>query len=224
MAIEITEFADVSISVSPTGVASGNFGILGFLTPSTDPSNTSITPAERARAYTSLSSVATDWPTNSETYKAAQSFYGQTPTPKDFVVMMSYQAAQPATLVGGGSDSVQDIIAITSGNFVININGDDFNLTSIDLSSATDEDTIASAVTSLLDAVVSGTTLTWNGYQYVLDSSATGSGVTIGFATGDVAVALGLTQASAKISDGINAETATQSLAAIESMGIEYVA
>ena len=32
MAIEISEFAQVSISVSPTGVASGNFGILGFLT------------------------------------------------------------------------------------------------------------------------------------------------------------------------------------------------
>ena len=32
MAIEITEFANVTISVSPTGVAGGNFGILGFLT------------------------------------------------------------------------------------------------------------------------------------------------------------------------------------------------
>ena len=75
MAIEITEFADVSISVSPTGVSGGNFGILGFLTPSTDPHTSQIMPAERARPYTSLASVAADWPTNSETYKAAQAFY-----------------------------------------------------------------------------------------------------------------------------------------------------
>ena len=31
MAIEITEFADVSISVSPVGVTAGDFGTLGFL-------------------------------------------------------------------------------------------------------------------------------------------------------------------------------------------------
>ena len=32
MTIEMTEFVDVSISISPTGVSGGNFGILGFLT------------------------------------------------------------------------------------------------------------------------------------------------------------------------------------------------
>ena len=71
MAIEITEFANVSISVSPTGVAGGNFGILGFLTTDADEALTGkgITSAERARAYTSLASVGGDWSTLSEVYK-----------------------------------------------------------------------------------------------------------------------------------------------------------
>jgi len=66
MAIEITEFADVSISVSPVGVQGGNFGILGFLTLSSDLADNAISPAERARAYTSLASVAGDWYAASE--------------------------------------------------------------------------------------------------------------------------------------------------------------
>ena len=63
MAIEITEFANVSISVSPTGVSAGNFGILGFLTSDSDLNiaGKGILPAERARSYTSLASVSSDW-------------------------------------------------------------------------------------------------------------------------------------------------------------------
>ncbi len=94
MAIEITEFANVSIAVSPTGVAAGNFGILGFLTNEEGVINAS----ERGRAYTSLTSVGGDWATDSEVYKAATAFYSQTPTPKDFTVLVNLRTAQAAQL------------------------------------------------------------------------------------------------------------------------------
>ncbi len=225
MAIEITEFADVSISVSPTGVSGGNFGILGFLTPSTDPHNSQIMPAERARPYTSLASVAADWPTNSETYKAAQAYYSQTPTPTDFTVLMNYATAVPAALVGGGSDSVADLVANITGSGVLDmtIEGTSIAISSLDLSSATDEDSVATLLGAALNAELDGAYATWNGYQYVVTGPTAGVSATITFATGDAATALGLTQASAKISNGIDAETAVESLAVVASMGVDYV-
>lgn len=93
MAIEITEFADVSISVSPVGVSSGNFGILGFLAVDAVGqalAGQEILVAERTRAYTSLASVGLDWESDSEAYLAAVAFYSQTPTPRDFVVLVQY--------------------------------------------------------------------------------------------------------------------------------------
>ena len=96
MTVEITEFVDVSIAVSPTGVAGGNFGILGFLTDELGV----IDSAERSRSYTSLASVGDDWAAGNEVYKAAQHFYAQTPTPKDFRVLMCFTVAQEAILSG----------------------------------------------------------------------------------------------------------------------------
>ena len=111
MAIDITEFANVSISVAATGVQGGNFGVLGFLASDSDAANTDkgILPAERYRSYTNLKGVAADWSASSEVYKAAAAFYGQTPTPTDFVVQMCYESAQPATLTGGGTGTADEL-------------------------------------------------------------------------------------------------------------------
>ena len=83
-----------SISVSPTGVAGGNFGILGFLTNEEGVIGT----AERSRAYVGLPSVAVDWAADTEVYKAATAFYAATPTPTDFVVHMCFETDQSAVL------------------------------------------------------------------------------------------------------------------------------
>ena len=94
MAIEITEFANVTISVSPTGVAGGNFGILGFLTTDADVNENSIYPigsAERSRAYTGIAGVLSDWDAITEVAKAATAFYAATPTPTDFVVHTCFE-------------------------------------------------------------------------------------------------------------------------------------
>ena len=91
MSIEITEFADVSISVTPLGVSTGNFGILGFLNSNNDTNANGEYPipsSQRARAYVSLDGVLEDWDTSTEAAKAATTFYAQTPTPKDFVVLV----------------------------------------------------------------------------------------------------------------------------------------
>ena len=231
MAIEITEFANVSIAVSPTGVTSGNFGILGFLTSDSDLNiaGKGILPAERARSYTSLLSVSNDWQASSEVYKAATAFYGQTPTPTDFLVKVCYESSQPATLTGGGSDTAAELISATwNGSGVLNmiIDGNAVAITDLDVSGAATSDYagIAAEIEVVIDAIVAGATVVHNGYQFVISGVTNGSLGSITAPAGtDATVALGIATQSASISQGIDPETPVDSLAATLAKGIEDV-
>ena len=233
MAIELTEFANVDISVSPTGVASGNFGILGFLTNELGV----IGVAERARAYTSLTGVGDDWATTTEVYKAATAFYAQTPTPLDFTVLMAFEANQAAVLTGGGHDTLAELILINGtpngGNFNISVDGTDITIADLDLSAATTLDEVATAVEDAITAANAASqlcTVVHTGYGFEVKSLVSGVVSVIGFADGTVgagaanaAEALGLEQHQGKVSDGIDAETAVGGLAANLSAGIEFI-
>ncbi len=223
MAIETTEFSDVSISVSPVGVSGGNFGILGFLAKSSDTATNPILPAERSRPYTSLASVGGDWPTGSEVYKSATAFYAQTPTPRDFRVLMNYDTAQRAVLVGGTTESITNIALITGGSFEITIDGTTHTSTALDLSSASTHTEVATLITDAVAATIVGTVCTYGAYGYSLSGNTAGASGVITFGTGDVAEALGFAQWQGKLSQGIDVETAVDSLGATLSKGIEWV-
>lgn len=234
MAIEITEFVDVSISVSPTGVGTGNFGILGFLTLDTDGVKTGkeITPTERTRAYTGIASVGGDWETSSEVYKSATAFYSQTPTPRDFKVLMSYTTAQSGSLVGGGHDTLTELQAITSGTLDFTVDTNPATLTTLDFSSATslgtiaDPTSVAAIIQAAIDLETGGAelcTIGHNGYQFVITSDSTGLSSAIGFATGTAADALGLSQIFARSEAGIVAEKPVDSLAVAADKGIAWI-
>ena len=226
MAIEITEFANVSISVSPTGVAGGNFGILGFLTNEEGV----ISTAERYRAYKSLVSVGADWGAETEVYKAATAFYGQTPTPTDFIVFMCYETDQAATLVGGGHQPLEELVLITAGNFSIGTDKGAIAIADLDLSGAA---TLSEAATKLETAInaesTGAVTVTHTGLGFEVHSSTTGTASSITFATGDTGVgtanaaeALGLEQHQGLIAEGIAAETPVAGLAAGLATGVEW--
>jgi hypothetical protein len=228
MAIAITEFTNASISVSPTGVSGGNFGILGFLTNEEGV----ILPAERARAYTSLAGVGDDWSATSEVFKAATAFYAQTPTPRDFTVLMAYETAQAATLVGGGSDEVSDFLGY-SGDLEFTIDGATETITVETLSSVTTKEEVAAVITSSLenaaDFGIQEAVVTWNGIQFILVSGSVGSPIsTISFCrdvdgSSELATALGFAQHQAKISNGINSETPVEALAVSASLGVDFI-
>ena len=224
MAIEITEFADVSISVSPVGVTAGDFGTLGFLTNETDVALVAISSAERSRSYTSLASVAGDWTASSEVYKAATAFYGQTPTPKDFVVLMTFTTDQAATLVGGGTDTLAELNLVTDGSFSMIIDGVDVEVTLLDLSAANTMEEVALILeTEIVSAGASGATVS-HGYGFTVASGTTGALSTITAAAGDTAEALGLAAHQSKTSQGVVAETPVDGLAAVSVSGAEFVA
>lgn len=223
MAIEITEFTNVSISVSPTGVLGSNFGILGFLTKVSDAFINGISPAERTRAYTSLASVGGDWETSSEVYKAATAFYSQTPTPTDFVVLINYDVAQPAQLVGGSHDSLEELVTITTGSLSMTINGTSITDSNIDFSSATTLQEVADLLEVIVALDLVGSTVEYGEYGFTVTSPSTGSASTITFATGDVAEALGFEQYQGLVSDGVDVETPIDSLAAVLTKGTDFV-
>ena len=233
MAIEISEFADVSISVSPVGVSGGNFGILGFLTNEEGVIGT----AERTRAYTSLASVGGDWATSSEVYLAATAFYAQTPTPKDFTVLMTFETNQEAVLTGGGHDTLAELIVINGapngGNFNIVIDSVAVAIADLDLSAATDLAGVASALESAITAsngAVALCTVSHTGYGFEIKSLVSGVASVITFAEGttgagtaNAAEALGLEQHQGVLSGGLDAETPVAGLAAAITKGTEFV-
>jgi len=225
MAIEITEFANVSISVSPTGVSGGNFGILGFLTDDTDSATNPIGTAERSRAYTSLAAVAADWPATTEVYKAATAFYAQTPTPTDFVVLMSFSSNQVATLTGGNRATLAELVAnhTGSGNITMTIDGVEAVVTTLDLSGAADYDAVATAVQAALTTAGATCTVENGPYGFTVKGDTAGAAGSITFATGDAAEDLGLLAYQGVIAQGLDAETVVEGLTATHATGVEFV-
>ena len=227
MAIEITEFADVSISVSPAGVAGGNFGILGFLTNEEGV----IGSAERTRAYTSLASVGNDWLGDSEVYKAAIAFYAATPTPTDFVVLMCFETDQEATLTGGGHVPVEELIAIDAGNFTITTDVGESTIADLDLSTGTNLASIATLLEAAINAAqVGSVTVLHTGYGFEIKSTTAGVASSITFADGSTGVgtsnaaeALGLEQHQGKIGTGFASETPVVALGQVLSLGTEFI-
>jgi hypothetical protein len=228
MAIDIQEFTNASISVSPTGVAGGNFGILGFLTNEEGV----ILPAERSRSYTSLASLGDDWAITTEVYKAGTAFYAQTPTPRDFVVLMAFETAQAAVLLGGGSDTLEELQAL-SGDLEVTVDGTTEVITVGSLAGAADKDAVAALVTvglaAATDTGIQAAVCTWNGLQFVITSGTTGSvASSMGFcnnagAGDDLATSLGFEQHLGLISDGLDVETPVAALAAALTLGKEFI-
>jgi hypothetical protein len=215
MAIEITEFADVDISVSATGIAAGNFGILGFFSHDVGP----LTVAERYRVYTSLKSVNVDW-AGTETGKAAAAFYGQTPTPNDFVALAGFSTAQSATLVGGTHVQLEELQLITNGDITCEIDGSVETAASLNFTAAI---TLVDVAEAIETAFGSAAEVLYDGSKFVIQSLTTGLASTIVAATGDSASKLGLDQANGRAVNGILAESPVVALSACVEAGAEFV-
>lgn len=224
MSIEITEFADAAISISPVGVNLGNFGILAFLT-----DEIGIPTTERARAYSSMKEIADDWQPSSEVFKAATAFYSQAPTPKDFTVISMYKSDPiPTRLVGGEHVGLSELRKARATNYqmTIVVNGETAKSISVDF---------FRTVPLSIDEVVSKISLAFSnanidvnceieGGKFILKTVAVGASATIAFPSGTLADDLGLTAAKeAKIYPGSTNETAVYALTQAKDNGFDYV-
>lgn len=211
MSLSVSDVVNVSVVLSPIAAATRNFGSLLIMG-----SSSVIDTTERLRLYSSLDGVVTDFGTNSQEYKAAALYFGQTPQPSVLYVGRWAQTATAAVLHGGvltaAEKAIANFTAITSGGLRITIDGTLKSLTGINLSAQTNLNGVASALTTALGGAG---TVTWNASlgRFDVVSATTGTSSTITYATApvsgtDISALLKLQtgQASAPVA-GIAAET-----------------
>lgn len=228
MSIPVSSVVDVSIAIGATFPARAGFGTLNIVTAETGV----IGIAERVRSYSNIDGVAADWDANTEAYKAANAYFSQQPKPTSLKISTRYPTAQAAQLRGGSvvEASLTAIKAITDGSFAITIDGGNEDITGLDFSSDTDGDQIAATIQTALQAVATGgytaATCVYEGTdtagRFFINSGTTGASSAISFlrtvdplAGTDVSSLLQMQQGEGTKTDGIDAETITASLNAI---------
>lgn len=172
----------------------------------------------RFRSYGDITSVASDFGTTSEEYKAAVLWFEQAPQPASVLVGRWAKTAAAGQLLGGTLSAAQQALAnftaVTSGGMKVTIDGTLKSLTSINLSSVLNLNGVASAITT---ALAGAGTCVWNANfsRFEITSATTGATSSVSFASAptsgtDISALMGLTStfSGAFISAGIAAETA----------------
>lgn len=208
--LNINRLVRVQVNLAPLAAARRGFGTLLIIGDSDV-----IGMGERLRTYTELESVAQDFGLEAPEYKAAALYFGQTPRPQQLMIGRWASAATPASLRGGILTAAeQDITAwqaVTAGSFTIAIDGTEQTAT-VDFSGETN----LNGVASVLSAALTGAVCTFDGQRFTITGETTGEGATIGWARGDVAELMKLTQETALApTDGADAETPTEAVQAL---------
>lgn len=227
MSIPVSSIVNVGITIGATFPQRKGFGILNCVTAETGV----IGFAERIRYYSDAEGVAADWPGSSEVVAAANSYFGQQPKPTDFAVSVRAASAVAAELRGGSVvDNAANLAlftAITDGSFTISIDGTSEDVTGIDFTGDTNLTDVAATIEAVLQAIVTlpfpTSTVTYEQGRFFIRSGTTGASSTISFltavspATGtDISGLLEMQQGQGTKTDGLDPETITEALNAIE--------
>ena len=128
-------------------------------------------------------------------------------------------ADSPAQLIGGANAaSLSDVKSITDGTFTVVVNGDSKTVESINLSAATSLENAAELLTTAFSGASVDAAFTYdaNTNRFVLATTATGADATIGYGSGDAAIALGMAESSTGsiLSQGAAQQTPVECLTA----------
>lgn len=187
--LSVSRLVNVAINLSPLAPARRSFGALLVM----GDSNV-IDGLEKYRSYTGLAGVADDFGTSAPEYLAAQLYYGQSPKPRDLLIGRWIRTATAGFLKGGTLSAAQQLLSawtvITTGSIKISIDGDPLqDVTGLDFHLCT----TMNGVAAVIDAGVADATVTWNGSQFVVTSSATGAASSVSFAqTGSAGVSIAI--------------------------------
>ncbi|AIO65023.1 DUF3383 domain-containing protein [Burkholderia oklahomensis] len=167
---------------------------------------------ERLRSYGSIDEVTADAGTNSPEYFAAALAFNQVPKPQRVCIGRWAKAATAGSLRGGVLSTTQQDInvwkAVTTGAFKIPVDGTMKTVSGLDFSAQTN----LNGVATVIGAALTGATIVWNGSQFVVTSSTTGTSSKVGYAIApasgtDISAMLGLTSSLAGVpADGIAPE------------------
>lgn len=218
--LPVSDVVNVKIEMSPTAAALRNFGaclIIG--------TSDVIDTQERIRAYSDITSIAQDFGVKSKEYLAAQAFFSQTPKPSAVQVGRWAKSATAGRLRGRMlSTTEQDIEVfkkINAGSISFTIDNKPKTLSSIDLSSETNLNGVATQITSALSG--SGTCI-WSGTQFVVTSATTGVSSSVTCTDeGQLAQALGVNSSATSVK-GSAAESLVEALTVLTDFQGWYMA
>lgn len=178
MSLSVSGLVRVTVNLSPLAAATRSFGVL-MIAGDSDVIN----GLERFRTYLTIEGVAADFGVEAPEYRAAALYFGQTPKPKTLMIGRWLRTATPGQNVGGilspSEQTIANWTAISSGGFVIAIDGVTKTLTTLDFTGVTNLNGVATVINSSL----TGGTIAWDGSEFVVTSSTTGAGA---FAVGTI--------------------------------------
>lgn len=170
--LSVSNLINVTIDLSPLAASGRNFGVLNIA----GDSNV-INGLERTRSYSNLVDVASDFGLTAPEYLAASLYFGQIPKPATCQVSRWLRTATSGQNLGAILNPTQQLIsnfnAISTGSFIISIDGTPQTLTGINFNGTTNLNGVATQV----NTVLTGAICTWNGSEFVITSNSTGAGV-----------------------------------------------
>lgn len=177
--LSVSDLVNVTVNLAPLAAAGRSFGTLLIA----GDSNV-ISGLQRIRSYTNLAGVANDFGTTAPEYLAANIYFEQTPQPASLMIGRYLSAATSGQLQGGILTAAQQVLsnftAVTSGSTEVTIDGGSADvLSGMNFSGAANLNAVATIITSHL----TGAVCTWNGSNFVITSSTTGTSSSVSFAT-----------------------------------------
>jgi hypothetical protein len=190
--------------------------------------STVIPLSQRMQTFASATEVATAFGPSAPETIAATIWFNGSPQPTSVDIGRWAQAAAAGQLIGAPLTVAQQMLsvftAITDGGFGIALNGTAVEqVTALNFSAAAN----LNAVASIIQTALTGTTVVWNGTQFVITSSTTGASSAVSFATSptgegvtDISTMLGLsaTSSGAFTSPGQVAESALAAVTILDNM------
>lgn len=187
--LPVSRLVNVSVNLTPLAAQSQNLNTLLVLG-----SSDVIDTEERRRIYNSVDAVAADFGTTTPEYLSAVKYFGQSPQPKQLMVGRWAKTATKAKLLTAPLSDAQQLIsvwnAITSGSFMIQLDGVFYAITGLNFSAATNLNGVASILQTALNTALTGTTCVWNDSysRFEISSPTTGATSLMSFMEAPTAV------------------------------------
>lgn len=184
--VDVSDFVNVPVFISPIAVPFSLFGVPLVLGDSGV-----IDTVQRVRTYSDIDAVGNDFGDSAPEYLAAEIFFEQAPTPATCMVGVWAAAALAGKVHGATLNSTQQTLAnftaVSSGSFLISIDGVPHAITGISLTSALNLNGVAALIQAQLPA---GVTCVWgaNNQRFDIKSSTTGATSSVSFASAPTAV------------------------------------
>src|SRR6185369_1621817 len=179
--LSVNDIVQVDVQMTPLASPLRNFGsalILG--------DSDVIDVFTRYRLYTSLTAIGTDFGVTAPEYKAAQLFFGQSPSPAQCYVGAWAANNTSGRLIGAALTATQQLMsnftAILNGGVNFTVDGVARNLSGLNFSLQTNLNGVASVIQS---AFSGSATVVWNAAygRFEVRSSTNGTSSAVSFAT-----------------------------------------